>query len=281
MTRARPSSRVAGWLLAGACSLALIGSAAAFAFAAERQATVLFLELASLPPAAPSIAAVADLAPEIAVAPPPMPDFPGAAEAGAEPVVPDTTSAPIREAAATLALPELDRTVTADLSLPPPMPDPEPEPKTRPKPKPERTPEKKPEEKAETKRESAVEKAKAPDTPVEKAAPDKKAAPVSEASAPSTGSKAKGGGMSAAAYAKAVLKKVRSTRKKSGAGKGTVVVGFSIAADGGLAGVQVLQSSGNTALDEIALDHIRRSAPFPAPPATAAGRGYSFEFVGK
>jgi periplasmic protein TonB len=45
--------------------------------------------------------------------------------------------------------------------------------------------------------------------------------------------------------------------------------------------VQVLQTSGNAALDRIAMDHIRRSAPFPAPPPTATGRGYSFEFVGK
>lgn len=86
--------------------------------------------------------------------------------------------------------------------------------------------------------------------------------------------------MSPAAYAKAVMKKVRSTKKKSGAGNGTVVVGFTIGKDGSLAGVKLLQSSGNAALDKIALDHIRRSAPFPAPPPDA-GRSYSFEFVGK
>lgn len=57
--------------------------------------------------------------------------------------------------------------------------------------------------------------------------------------------------------------------------------GFSIAPDGGLAGVQILQSSGNAALDRIAVDHIRRSAPFPAPPPTATARNYSFEVVGK
>ena len=53
-----------------------------------------------------------------------------------------------------------------------------------------------------------------------------------------------------------------------------------IALDGGLAAVTVLQSSGNAAFDQIALDHIRRSAPFRAPP-TDARPGYSFEFVGK
>lgn len=259
MTLTRPSSRVAGWLLAGACSLALIGGAAAFALAAERQAPVLFLDLATLPPAAPSIAAVAEAAPEVAATPPPAPEVPDAAEA--EPVIPDEVTAPTLAAAAEPALPEIDRVVTADLFLPPPRPEPKPEPI------PEKTPEKKPEPEKKAAFEKKPEK--------------KKAAPAADASAPSSGSKTKGGAMSAAAYAKAVLKKVRSTKKKSGAGKGTVVVGFSIAADGGLAGVQVLQRSGNAALDRIAVDHIRRSTPFPAPPPTAAGRGYSFEFVSK
>jgi protein TonB len=283
MTRTRPSSRVAGWLLAGASSLALIGGAAAFALAAERQVPVLFLDLASLPPAAPSIAAVAEAAPEVAATPPPAPEVPDAEEA--EPVVPDEVTAPTLAAAASPALPEVDRTVTADIFLPPPRP--EPEPKPEPKSIPETTPEKKPEPEKKAAAEKKPDKkksektAKAAETPVEHAAPDKKATPAAEASAPNSGSKVKGGAVSAAAYAKAVLKKVRSTKKKSGAGKGTVVVGFSIAADGGLAGVQVLQTSGNAALDRIAVDHIRRSVPFPAPPPSAAGSGYSFEFVGK
>jgi protein TonB len=76
------------------------------------------------------------------------------------------------------------------------------------------------------------------------------------------------------------MRKVRATRRASGAGRGTVVVGFTIARDGSLAGVQVLRSSGNAALDRIAADHIRRSAPFPPPPE-GAGRSYSFEFVGR
>jgi protein TonB len=76
------------------------------------------------------------------------------------------------------------------------------------------------------------------------------------------------------------MKKVRATRTKVGVGRGTVVVGFTIATDGGLASVRVLKSSGNAHLDDIAIDHIRRSAPFPPPPATAATR-FSFEFIGR
>ena len=82
------------------------------------------------------------------------------------------------------------------------------------------------------------------------------------------------------AYAKAVMKKVRATKKQAGAGKGVVVIGFVVAGDGGLADVKILQGSGNAALDRIALDHIRRAAPFPPPPE-AAGRSFAFEFVGK
>ena len=53
-----------------------------------------------------------------------------------------------------------------------------------------------------------------------------------------------------------------------------------IAADGSLAGVSLAQSSGNAALDKIALDHIRRSAPFPAPPEGVKPT-YAWTFVGK
>jgi periplasmic protein TonB len=280
MTRARPASRGAGWLVAGVCALTLMGGVAAIALAAERQAPVLYLDLASRPPAAPSIAAIAEAAPDVASAALPMPEAEEDTEPG--PVVPERTATPTLATASLPPLPRLDSTVTADLFLPPPpetrpkpgpKPDSKPDPKREAKPKPEKTPDPKP--KPEKKRKPLTDTATAPEAPV------KKAAPASEASAPSAGSKAKGGGMSPQAYAKAVLKKVRSTKKKSGAGRGIVVVGFSIGSDGGLAGVQVLQSSGNAALDRIAVDHIRRSAPFPAPPPEAAGRGYSFEFVGK
>jgi protein TonB len=76
------------------------------------------------------------------------------------------------------------------------------------------------------------------------------------------------------------MRKVRATTKKSGAGTGTVVVGFSIGRDGGFDALKVLQGSGNAALDRIATDHTRRAAPFPPPP-DGARSSFSFEFVGK
>lgn len=271
MTRPRSTVRIAGWLLAGATALGLVGGAATFALVAERRETVLILDLGTRQPAAPAIAAVSDAAPEVAATDPTQPAHPEPTDA--EPVLPAPTTVPKLAAAAPMSLPEIETPVVADLSLPPEKAEPEAlsEPTIRPKARPEVKPDPKPapEKKSLTERKDP--------SPEEPAHSEK---PASSASAPSAAARAKGGDVSPAAYAKAVMKKVRATKRKSGAGKGTVVVGFTIAADGGLVSVQVLQGSGNAALDFSAVDHIRRSAPFP-PPGAHAGRGYSFECVGK
>jgi protein TonB len=88
------------------------------------------------------------------------------------------------------------------------------------------------------------------------------------------------GNAKASNYGGQVLRKISRTKKPKAPARGTVVVGFTIADSGGLAGVQVLRSSGASALDAVALDHIRRAAPFPAPPE-GARRSFSFEFVGR
>ena len=266
MTRVRPIWRAAGWLLAGAVAVGLIGAAAAFALAAERRAQIVVLDLAAVPPTAPAVAAVAEAAPDVAAVPPPAPEFTEPEEAA--PVVPETTLTPPLASAAPLTLSEAEVPVVADLSLPTLAPEVSPEPTANPKPRPKAKPQPKPDLPR--------------DTPAaEKSAPRDHASPAVSASAPGAAAKPKGGGLSPDSYAKAVLKKVRSTKRKSGAGRGVAVVGFTISADGRLRQVQVLQSSGNADLDEIALDHIRRSAPFPAPPPEAVKRGYSFEFVSK
>lgn len=244
MTAQGPKARLFGWLLAGTTAGAFLCGAGALALTGERQAPVLFLDLAERPPSAPAVAAVADSAPQVVDEAPPAP---------AKPTPPDKTA-------------------------PTPEPDLPPQPE-----KPDAGPEK-PATKATPAKPQAI-KDKAADTAADTAAtarPEKSAqASAAAATAPQSGTMAKGGGsMSPAAYAKAVMKKVRATRKMSGAGKGAVVVGFTIAADGNLTSVQLLQGSGNAALDKVALDHIRRSAPF-APPPDGAGVSYSFEFVGK
>lgn len=100
-------------------------------------------------------------------------------------------------------------------------------------------------------------------------------------SAKASGKTARGDGGTAAAagYGSKVLKKIGATRKAKAPAKGRVVVGFVIAGNGGLKSVKIVKSSGSAALDKVALDHIRRAAPFPAPPPSAQTQ-FSFEFLG-
>lgn len=89
-----------------------------------------------------------------------------------------------------------------------------------------------------------------------------------------------GGQAAAASYPGQVLRQITRVRRQNAPARGSVVVRFAIAASGALADVSVAQSSGSAALDRLALDHIRRAAPFPAPPA-GAQTAFSFEFVGR
>ena len=288
MTAREPRSRLGGWALSATVAGSLLWSAAAIALASERQAPVLVLDLAELPPSAPAVAAVAEAVPQVVDKAPPAPEDPAAAEPA--PDLPHPDVAPDLATASAVSIPKAEVPVTADLALPPPPEKPvekssdkkvattESEPEKKPEPKPEKKPAKT-EDKPRAKEKAAKKTEPAEDQP--KAAKKAKAAEDAVASAPKAGTKAKsGGGMSPAAYAKAVMKKVRSTKRKSGAGKGLVVVGFSIGKDGSLAGVQVLQGSGNARLDKMALEHIRRSAPFPPPPE-GAKRDYAWEFEGR
>ncbi|MDO9526623.1 MAG: TonB family protein [Gemmobacter sp.] len=89
-----------------------------------------------------------------------------------------------------------------------------------------------------------------------------------------------GGTSRAATYGTVVMKRIRATRKSRAPARGTTVIGFAVADSGGLKTLRVLKSSGSDALDAVALDHIRRAAPFPKPPK-GASRQFSFEFVGR
>jgi len=79
----------------------------------------------------------------------------------------------------------------------------------------------------------------------------------------------KAGNAKASNYPGKVYSKIRRTRQKRAGGTGVARVRFSIAANGALASVRVAASSGSSSVDSVAIDHIRRSAPFPPPPAGA------------
>lgn len=290
------ASRGLGWLAAGVSAAAILSGAAALALTAQRApGPAIFLDLSQAVPTAAAVAAVADPAPRVVDEAPAL-DAPAAA-AEAAPPPPGAEAAPDLPQAVALPATLPDLPAVADLALPPPPQTPvpetapekpvepkvarvEPEPKPRPEPRPESKPE---EPRQEPKPEEPRQEPEPKKKPAE-AAPATTRAKVAAASA-ATATKASaravaGGGVSPASYAKAVMKKVRATKKKKGAGRGAVVIGFTVAANGGLASVQVVRSSGNAALDQVGVDHIRRAAPFPAPPADA-GRSFSFEFVGR
>lgn len=266
---ARHVIRALGWSAAALASAAIL-SGAAMALVAERRhfPAPLYIAVAVLPPTAASVAAIADPAPVVMDEAPDLPFLPAETENDTPPKPPAGISPAALHQVAQLPSPVVDAPTTPDLAAPPPVAKTEPLPK--PKPRPDR-------KAADPKPETAE---KPEDTPKREKAAKPKAASVG-ATAPVAGAKATGGAkVTPAAYAQAVMKKVRATKKKLGSGRGTAVIGFTIGTDGQLTDVMVLQSSGDQALDKTALDHIRRSAPFPAPPESA-GRSYSFEFVGK
>jgi protein TonB len=94
----------------------------------------------------------------------------------------------------------------------------------------------------------------------------------SEEVAGKTASTDEGGNAAASNYPGTVMRKISRTKKPKVGAQGTAVVGFEIAASGDLAGVRLLRSSGEPAIDAAAMDHLRRAAPFPAPPAGAQRR---------
>jgi protein TonB len=88
------------------------------------------------------------------------------------------------------------------------------------------------------------------------------------------------GGRDVARYGDLVMRQIAKQRRAKAPDRGVVVVGFEVGPDGGLRRIVVVATSGSAALDQVALDHIRRAAPFPPPPEGAKTR-FSFEFEGR
>jgi len=104
------------------------------------------------------------------------------------------------------------------------------------------------------------------------------AASASATATGTSGAVAQPGNATVSNYPGQVMDRIRRTRQQRVPGRGVAVVSFSIAGNGGLSAASIQRSSGSAAIDAAAIDHIRRAAPFPAPPA-GAGRSFSFEFV--
>lgn len=85
-----------------------------------------------------------------------------------------------------------------------------------------------------------------------------------------SGSKKKAAGNAKASnYPGLVYRKIQKTRQKRAGGRGSVRIRFSVSSSGGLARISIAKSSGSKKIDQAALAHIRRAAPFPAPPKGA------------
>ncbi len=129
---------------------------------------------------------------------------------------------------------------------------------------------------------------KPPEKPVEKPTPKKVAKAPSKASQAQVARKAKGEGNKGAAgnngvettasqpskKAASLMRKWGSTirtriarRAPRGAGRGTAIVRVTVASSGQLMSVSLAKSSGNAKIDNLALQAVRRAAPFPKAPA--------------
>lgn len=268
-SHAKASGRdTAGWLASTAIAALMVSGIAALALSikepgrstGEDSVPILMM----LPPTV-ALEAMVEPSPDVAseaaeMQPEPeaedAPDTPELTEAPDAPQVPQ--NAPVMEDILAEKPPEVDSAVP--LPVAPKKPEPKPEKK---KEKKEKQAEKKPEKKKQEKKKSEEAVASAP-----------------AKSAPAAASAGSGSKQTAQNYAAQVMKKVSRTKKKRAGVRGTVVVAFSIASSGALASVSVARSSGQPALDQIAVEHIHRSAPFPPPPAGTKA-SYSFDFVAK
>lgn len=80
---------------------------------------------------------------------------------------------------------------------------------------------------------------------------------------------------SIAGYAARVRARV-AANKPSARGRGTAVVSFRVTNGGGLVYARLARSSGVAAIDQAAVSAVRRSAPFPSPPAGASAGQLAF-----
>lgn len=81
-------------------------------------------------------------------------------------------------------------------------------------------------------------------------------------------------------YPGQVMRRLARQKRPRAASKGTAVVSFAIAANGGVSRVGIAKSSGSAQLDKDAVALVRRAGPFPAPPA-GAQRSFKIRIKGR
>ena len=84
----------------------------------------------------------------------------------------------------------------------------------------------------------------------------------------------------AATYDNRVMAQISRVRRARTQLRGTAFVRFRIAGDGSLASVGIARTSGHAQLDQIAIAHVRKAAPYPTPPV-GARRSFIVEFRGR
>ncbi|WP_112311788.1 energy transducer TonB family protein [Pseudogemmobacter bohemicus] len=258
-------SRTLGWLASTSITALLVSALGAWAMTWESAGMSMGAEeqavLVMLPPSE-AIEAITEPTPDV------MDQV--AAEEMKSPDVEDTPDTPeLTEAPDTPdEAPEVEEIVEDIL----------PEPDQAPPPKPVVEVKKKQEKPRKKEKPKEVKKVEKPKEPVEKAEEKpKKKASESQAEAKASKQKASGGSSagsgsaSAKNYGASVMKKIQRTKKKSPprGQRGKAVVTLTVTDSGGLAGASIARSSGSAELDAIAVDHVRRAAPFPPPPAGA------------
>lgn len=122
--------------------------------------------------------------------------------------------------------------------------------------------------------EQKVEEQKPVEKPKEKKSEPKKkttasSGPVGRAAGSSGRPSSSSGGASFSNYAGRVAAHLRRYKRypsSAGRARGTVRIAFSVSRGGTVTGVRLVGSSGNSALDQAALQMVRRANPFPAMP---------------
>ncbi|MGB0901685.1 energy transducer TonB family protein [Halocynthiibacter sp.] len=105
-------------------------------------------------------------------------------------------------------------------------------------------------------------------------------ATATEASSANTGNAQAAGNAAASNYDGRIWRKLSRTRRVRSPARGEATVRFHIQASGMPTRIRIELSSGIPAVDQAAMEHIRRAAPFPPPPS-GARRDFGYIYTGR